>query len=106
MSARRPVVDLTPEAEDDYQSILLNTDQTWGEDQVAIYWARILQTLESLREHPLLGHPRDDLVPGCRTIRVAQHLIYDHQLQPHLIEVVRILHGRQAPAGNVAEPMS
>jgi toxin ParE1/3/4 len=106
MSARRPVVELTPEAEDDYKSILLYTDQTWGEDQVAIYWARILQTLESLRDHPLLGHQRDDLFPGCHSVRVAQHVIYYRQPPPHRIEVVRILHVRQAPTGNVAEPTS
>jgi toxin ParE1/3/4 len=104
MSARRPVVELTPEAEDDYQSFLLYTDQTWGEDQVAIYWARILRTLESLREHPLFGHSRHDLFPGCRGVRVEQHIIYYHQPQPDEIEVVRILHGRQDPAGHVAEP--
>jgi toxin ParE1/3/4 len=103
MSAHRPVVELAPEAEEDYRNILLYTDQTWGEDQVAIYWASILQTLESLRDHPRVGRQRDDLFPGCRSVRVAQHVIYYHHPRPHLIEVVRILHSRQDPIGNVAE---
>jgi toxin ParE1/3/4 len=104
MSARKPVVELTPKAEVDYKNILLFTDQTSGEDQVAIYWARILQTLESLREHPLLGRSREDLFPGCRGVQIGQHVIYYHQPRPHLIQVIRILHTRQDPTGNVAEP--
>jgi toxin ParE1/3/4 len=106
MSAHRPIVGLTREAEDDYETILIYTEQTWGQEQRASYWARIRQTLESLRDHPKRGHPRDDLFSGCRSVRVERHIIYYHQPQPHHIEVVRILHSRQDPAGNVEAPTS
>lgn len=103
MSAPRPGVELTREAEDDYESILLYTDQTWGEEQIAIYWTRILETLESLRDHPLLGHPRDDLFPGCRSLHVGQHLIYYHQPNETAIVVLRILHQRQDARSVIGE---
>lgn len=71
-----------------------------------LYEAMIGEILESLREHHLLGHSRDDLFRGCRSVREERHVLYYHQPHPNYIEVVRVLHGRQNPAGNVAEPSS
>lgn len=106
MSARKLDIRIAPEADDDLKSIAMYTSQHWGEAQATIYEAMIGESLESLREHPLLGHSRDDLFPGCRSVRVERHVLYYHQPHPDYIEVVRILHSRQNPAGNVAGPSS
>jgi toxin ParE1/3/4 len=105
MSARNLVIRFTPEADDDYESISLYTWQTWGEKQAADYETKIVMALESLRDHPLLGQPRDDLFPGCRRIRVDQHAIYYYQPQPTEIVVLRILHGRRDASAEVEDPL-
>jgi toxin ParE1/3/4 len=79
MSARRSAIQLTPQADRDYENILLYTERTWGEKQSATYQASIAQALSALRDHPLVGRPRDDLFPGCRSIQAEQHIIYFHQ---------------------------
>src|SRR5690242_12797521 len=105
MSARRAVIRLTPRAMRDAESILANSELTWGMKQSAAYQAAITKTLSLLRNHPRLGHPRDDLLPGCRSINVEQHVIY-YQPQDREIVVLRILHGRQDPSDKVKEPRS
>ena len=51
-----------------------------------------------LRDHPRIGHPREDLFLGCRSVRVQQHVIFYHLPNPDEIEVVRVLHGHQDAA--------
>ena len=106
MSARRSAIQLTPQADRDYENILLYTERTWGEKQNAIYQASIAQALSALRDHPLVGRPRDDLFPGCRSIQAEQHVIYFHQPRTGEIEVLRILHHRQDASAAVEEPPS
>ena len=106
MSARRSAVELKPQAERDYENILLYTERTWGEEQSATYQASIAQALSALRDHPQAGRPRDDLFPGCRSIRAEQHVIYFHQPRAGEIKVLRILHHRQDASAGVVEPPS
>jgi toxin ParE1/3/4 len=106
MSARKLNLRFARDADDDIKNISLYTWQNWGEEQATIYEGMIGKALESLREYPRSGQPRDDLFPGCRSIWVEQHVIYYHQPQPHYIEIIRILHGRQNPAGKVEEQTS
>jgi toxin ParE1/3/4 len=103
-SAHRPEIRFTPEADDDLKNISLSTWQNRGEEQATIYEGMIGKALASLREHPRLGHPRDDLFSDCRSVRVEHHFIYYHQPRPNEIEVVRILHGRQDAGAFVARP--
>jgi toxin ParE1/3/4 len=98
MSARKPHIRFTPEADDDVKNISLYTWQNWGEAQATIYEARIAQALESLRDHPHMGHPREDLFPGCRSVMGQRHVIFYHLPNPGEIEVVRILHEHQHAA--------
>jgi toxin ParE1/3/4 len=104
MSARKPAIHFTSEADDDLKSISLYTWRNWGEEQATIYEAMIGRALDLLREHPRLGQPRDDLFPGCRSVQVEQHVIYYHQPQTTEIEVLRILHSRQDASAAVNEP--
>src|SRR3954452_12901282 len=79
MSVHKHVVRLTPEAESDYEQILLYTLRRWGESQTSVYRGKITDALERLQKQPFLGWSRDDLFVGCRAIRVDQHLIYYYQ---------------------------
>jgi toxin ParE1/3/4 len=106
MSARRSAIQLTPQADRDYENILLYTERTWGEEQSATYQAAIAQALSALRDHPRVGRSRDDLFPGCRSIHVEQHVVYFHQPRPGEIEVLRILHHRQDASAAAQEPPS
>ena len=104
MSVHKPIVHLTPRAEQDIENIVLHTERTWGEDQSVAYAAAIARTLVLLRDHPQFGRQRDDLFPGCRSVQVEQHVIYYHQPQTTEIEVLRILHIRQDASAAVNEP--
>lgn len=101
MSAHKPVVQLSRQAERDFDDIVLFTRRTWGEQQKRAYRAAIGRALRQLRDFPELGPSRDDLFPGCRGLQVEQHVLYYHQPRPTTIVVVRILHVRQEPVGNV-----
>jgi toxin ParE1/3/4 len=106
MSARRPAIHLTPQADRDYENILLYTERTWGEKQSATYQASIAEALNALRNHPQASRPRDDRFPGCRSIQAEQHVIYFHQPRTDEIEGLRILHHRQDASAGVKEPPS
>jgi toxin ParE1/3/4 len=106
MSARRSAIQLTPQADRDYENNLLYTERTWGETQSATYQTSIAQALSALRDHPLVGRPRDDLFPGCRSIQAEQYVIYFHQPRAQEIDLLRILHRRQDASAAVQEPRS
>jgi toxin ParE1/3/4 len=102
MSARRPRIRLSREADQDLADIGLYTRREWGREQYAHYSAALRRALRSVRDHPHLGQARDDLFPGCRGFNVEQHVIY-YKPEPGEIVVLRILHSRQDPAGKVEE---
>lgn len=106
MSVRRIEVLLSRAALRDVDHILVYTRRIWGENQQTNYRDVIYQALEMLSQHPQAGRPRDDRFPGCRSIQVAQHVIYFHQPRAAEIEVLRILHHRQDASAAVKEPPS
>src|SRR5687768_9765474 len=102
-SPERPVV-LSPEAEDDFATILSHSRQTWGAAQADVYEAAIDGVLESIGRFPELGRRREDAFPGARSQRVKQHVIF-YRLEETAIRVVRILrvrNGRHARVRRVA----
>ena len=103
MSARNLPVRLTAEARRDYNDALLFTRRTWGASQKAAYRTALTRVLRELAAYPLLGRSRDELFPGCRNLNVEQHVIY-YRTREREIVVIRILHVRREPAGEVREP--
>jgi toxin ParE1/3/4 len=59
---------------------------------------RLLDTvdtkLQPLPDFPELGVSRDDIRPGLRMIVIGDYLVL-YQLQPGLIEIVRVVHGHR-----------
>jgi toxin ParE1/3/4 len=104
MSAHRPAIQLTDQAEHDIEEILLYTERRWDFDQREIYAEAINQAIILLRDHPELGRRHEGLFHGCRSVRVEQHIIYFHLPRPNLIEIVRVLHARQDSTSNITAP--
>ena len=93
MSARKRPVRLAPDAQRDYDDILLHSFLTWGETQMQHYRSALDRGLVAIGDHPEIGRPRDQLLPGCRSLQVEHHELY-YRIKPDVIEVVRILHER------------
>ena len=55
---------------------------------------RFFAACERLAEYPLSGRARDDLSQGLRYLPIDDYLIF-YRVQPNLLEVARILHGRR-----------
>lgn len=53
---------------------------------------RFDQKLRLAADQPGIGHPRDDLSPGLRSLRVGRYLLFYRQV-PNGIELIRVLHG-------------
>lgn len=50
------------------------------------------QALELIVKVPMMGRPRDALVPGLRSFRVGNYLLF-YRTVAEGIELVRVLHG-------------
>jgi toxin ParE1/3/4 len=75
MSARRPPIDVTSDARADLREISLHSLRNWGPEQRTIYRAALRQAMDTLRRHPEIGLPRDELRPGYRSFHVRHHVI-------------------------------
>jgi toxin ParE1/3/4 len=94
MSARKRLdVVLSPDAQQDYDDILLYGLRNWGSDQASRYQERIDRVLNELGTFPEMGERRDELFPGCRFLPVERHVIF-YEITTESIEIVRILHER------------
>ena len=92
-SPRLPVV-LSPEARDDYESILIYSESTWGEHQAIVYRDALDRAIDRLALFPRMGRAREDVFPGCRVCRVRQHLLI-YRIDADAVVIVRVLHVRQ-----------
>jgi toxin ParE1/3/4 len=95
MSARKPRLALTQNAQRDFRNLLAYTERQWGKAQKRIYRQRFIETFAALPKFPEMGSVRPDLGPGTRVYRVGQHMVI---YEPSEVEVLilRILHVRRA----------
>jgi toxin ParE1/3/4 len=93
MSVPRRPVRLAPDAQRDYDDILLYTFTTWGEPQMQEYRAALDQALARLGDYPEMGKGLDRLLAGYRSLLVEHHLLY-YRINDDEVEIVRILHER------------
>jgi toxin ParE1/3/4 len=96
MSARRWQVRLSPDAERDYDDILLDSLLTWGESQMLRYQAAPDHALAEIEDYPEIGSMRNEYLPGCRIRPVERHVLF-YRIGDD-VEVIRILHERADPA--------
>ena len=89
-------VRLSAEAEDDVRSILQYSLQMWGPSQRDAYQLAFHERLADLATYPLLGQPREEIFPGCRTLSIRRHIAY-YLVANEAVLIVRILHERRDP---------
>jgi toxin ParE1/3/4 len=85
----------------------------WGIAQRRKYLAQMEDALRTLAANPRMGTPREELLPGYRSMRIGHHVAY-YRIVPDGIEVVRMLHERmdaalhltEGPPGTAEEPKS
>lgn len=93
MRGSNRLVLLSPEAEQDVLSIWNFGAVEWSPERADRHLREIDDMFERLRDDPKLGHKRDDLIAGLRSIPVNPHLIFYTQT-PRAISIVRVLHQR------------
>ncbi|MGH2534563.1 MAG: type II toxin-antitoxin system RelE/ParE family toxin [Thermomicrobiales bacterium] len=93
MSAPKRAVVLSPEAQVDYDDILLYSLLTWGDDQMRQYQIALDQAIDHLVQYPEFGERRDDLCAGCRFLPVERHVVC-YRIETDAIQIVRIIHRR------------
>ena len=86
-------VRISPEADRDIQDIhdyILRDDP----DAASRVIQSFLERFSMLTRQPMIGTPRDDLLPGLRDFTVGRYVIF-HRVLPGegpVVEIVRVLH--------------
>jgi toxin ParE1/3/4 len=93
MRGSNRLVLLSPEAEQDLLSIWHFGAAEWSPEQADRHVRDLDDMFERLRDDPKLGHKRDELIAGLRSISIKPHLIFYTQT-PQTISIVRVLHQR------------
>jgi len=85
---------LTNKAKSDLKDIAIYTQNTWGKHQRNIYLTKLDKSFYALAADHLKGRPCSELRVGYRIYNVGKHIIFFHEVNVNLIEIVRILHER------------
>jgi toxin ParE1/3/4 len=93
VSATARAVHLTAAAEADLADIRAYTEEMWGEPQWLAYFGDILSSFERIAAFPQSGRTRDAFVPGLRSVRCREHVIFYLVAGDGVVVVQRILHG-------------
>src|SRR5882672_72358 len=83
----------SPQAQEDLLSIWHFGAREWSPEQADRHLRDIEDMTDRLRDDPKLGHKRDDLIRGLRSILIRPHLIF-YQLSAGTVTIVRVLHQR------------
>ncbi len=92
---------LAPDAKADLAAIGRYSRRQWGAEQARVYSRTIAERIFRLREHPRLGHKRQDVDAQVRCLRSGRHLIF-YDATETTLTVLRVLHERQDAPGHVA----
>jgi toxin ParE1/3/4 len=87
-------VDLSEPARLDLRNIGDYTRAVWGEAQRRAYLEALGNVFKALGLMPKMGHRRDDLARGVRSISSGQHVIL-YEEKPAAIEILRIYHAHE-----------
>ena len=80
-----------PTAHTDLQDIYRWISNKAGRDTALAYVKRVQDACWSLREFPNRGTPRDDLVPGLRTVAFERRAVIAYVVDPKIVRIVRVL---------------
>ena len=80
-------------AEADLADIWDYTEETWGQQQAADYFAGLDLMLQAIAEFPQMARLRTEFDPAVRMHPFRKHLII-YQSDDTLLDVIRIIHNR------------
>jgi toxin ParE1/3/4 len=83
----------SPEAQEDLLDIWHFGANAWSPEQADRHLRDIDVMCDRLREDPKLGHRRDDLIPGLRSMYVRPHFVF-YRISAGTVTIVRVLHER------------
>lgn len=90
-------VELAPRALEDLQSIVLYVAERADFATAEAYAGRIRVACMRLADFPDRGTPRDDLIPGLRTISFERKAVIAYRTEANAVVILRILHhGRES----------
>jgi toxin ParE1/3/4 len=91
---------LSARAELDLAEVWVYSVEQWGTDQADRYVDDLVARFAWLCDNPALWKPRTDLADGLQSYPHQRHVIYFRAVgaSADMIEIVRVLHGRMAPA--------
>jgi toxin ParE1/3/4 len=84
---------LSPRAEEDFTDILQYTLENWGEKQMLNYRDVLDNALQTILQHPEIGHKRSELSAHHRLYLAGQHFVVYRVVEQSVL-VSRILHQR------------
>lgn len=88
----KPAFRITPKAVIDLEEIWLYTFHKCSPEQADRYYKLIIEEFQFLSKNPNAGKPIDHIREGYRSSVIKSHVIFYRHIDPHLIEIVRILH--------------
>ena len=91
---------IAPAAKNDLKDIYQYGLRRWGQLQSENYLEHLKSQLWLLTEQPLLGVERPELFPGIRSLPIESHILF-YCVSSNKIEIIRVLHGRQDPKGQL-----
>jgi toxin ParE1/3/4 len=84
-------LELSSLAKDDLRDIAQYTFTRYGEQQVDIYLQALYGGMELLTENPEIGHRRDDIPEGYKSLVVEKHVLI-FTVQGESVIIARILY--------------
>ncbi|EKF73162.1 plasmid stabilization system [Alcanivorax hongdengensis A-11-3] len=88
----------TNQARDDLKGIADYTLNTFGNAQAHRYLDAIEAACNALTTTPCKGPPRDNLIPGLRSLPCQSHVLF-YTVSDSVITIIRVLH-KHMDAGN------
>ena len=85
---------LTNKALSDLKAIGLYTQNKWGKLQRDRYLTALDKAFRALAKDHLKGGECGEIREGYRKHQVGKHIVFYHEMDTSLIEIVRILHER------------
>ena len=94
---------LTNQALSDLKAIGIYSQNTWGKLQRDRYLSALDKAFHALAKDHLKGRDCGEIRDGYRKHQVGKHIIFYHEIDASLIEIVRILHERMDIESRLAE---
>ncbi len=82
---------LSQEAEQDLSIIFDYTYEKFGADQALLFISSFDDDFLTIKNHPLIGKDRSELILGLRSYIKGQYIIF-YRIIPNGIRIVRIIH--------------